>query len=626
MADAPSSSGEGATTTLNILCQILPPPGRFTIENLPLTITVGQLRARISETFPGNPHPSTQRLIYQGKALLDDNVTLGGFLPSTNDSTHALHLVLPPPEPTHALASGASHPSSQAVSDRLRPLRARPFATGTPGLFGNSAANPSPFGPNPTAGSGLFGPNAAHSSGFGSNAPAGSSPFGPNAAHPSGFGSNAPAGSSLFGSNRPTGSGLFGPIPANPSPFGPGITGFGPAHPNGNPFGSLHNTNTGGGFQGFQPQPAETDDNTNLRLANLRSQTEEIERQLERGLLASSMRHIVNVRTELLGIQDAQFNRRRPLPEVGALIARIMDAYTRVCQLENMQLRERTSTSSHSHASANLETNAQGRCIVNSSVSENHSIFIMTGPGGSPQVILAPGAQLDGTIYLPGAQLDGTIYSPPAAASDAPVPPQPPQNAAIVENVFRQAMPNQQRRGNNIEQAGLARHMSRIWLFVRLWFVCYLTSEPGTWRRYIMVAVSMLVTLLSETEIPQQILRAVITPAQRHLEALARVGGPADPAATANDPRFQAFSMREQLRRIERSILLLLASVVPGLGEREVEAHYAAERGAELRRQEQEQAQAQEQQAQTTEAEGSTNPAAQQEAPASQPEPTPAQN
>jgi hypothetical protein len=346
------------------------------------------------------------------------------------------------------------------------------------------------------------------------------------------------------------------------------------------------------------------------------------------------MRHIVNVRTELLGIQDAQFNRRRPLPEVGALIARIMDAYTRVCQLENMQLRERTSTGSHSHASANIATNAQGCCILNSSVSENHSIFIVTGPGGTPQVILAPGAQLDGTIHLPGAQLDGTIYSPPAAASDAPVPPQPAQNAAIVENVFRQAMPNQQRRGNNIEQAGLARHMSRIWLFVRLWFVCYLTSEPGTWRRYIMVAVSMLVTLLSETDIPQQILRAVITPAQRHLEALARVGGPADPAATANDPRFQAFSMREQVRRIERSILLLLASVVPGLGEREVEAHLAAERGAELRRQEQEQeqaqaqaqAQAQEQQAQATEAEGSTNPAAQQEAPASQPEPTPAQN
>jgi hypothetical protein len=329
------------------------------------------------------------------------------------------------------------------------------------------------------------------------------------------------------------------------------------------------------------------------------------------------MRHIVNVRTELLGIQDAQFNRRRPLPEVGALIARIMDAYTRVCQLENMQLRERASTNSNSQASANLENHAQGRCIVNSSVSENHGLFILTGPGGSPQVILGP-----------GAQLDGTVYSPSAVASDAPVPPQPPQNAAMVENVFRQAMPNQQRRGNHVEQAGLARHMSRIWLFVRLWFVCYLTSEPGTWRRYIMVAASMLVTLLSETEIPQQILRAVITPAQRHLEALARVGGPADPAAAANDARFQAFSMREQLRRIERSILLLLASVIPGLGEREVEAHYAAERGAELRRQEQEQAQtqAQEQQAQTTEAEGSTNPAAQQEAPASQPGPTPAQN
>lgn len=86
MADAPSSSGEGATTTLSILCQTLPSPGRFPIHNLALTTTVGQLRVRISETFPGNPHPSTQRLIYQGKALLDDNVTLGDFLPSTNVS------------------------------------------------------------------------------------------------------------------------------------------------------------------------------------------------------------------------------------------------------------------------------------------------------------------------------------------------------------------------------------------------------------------------------------------------------------------------------------------------------------------------------------------------------------
>jgi hypothetical protein len=97
MADAPSPS-EGASANLNILCQTLPPPGRFPMTNLPLTITIGQLRNRIAEIFPGNPPPATQRLIYQGRALLDDSVTLGAILPSANVSLLKLQFLLLSPD------------------------------------------------------------------------------------------------------------------------------------------------------------------------------------------------------------------------------------------------------------------------------------------------------------------------------------------------------------------------------------------------------------------------------------------------------------------------------------------------------------------------------------------------
>ncbi|KAJ5312134.1 hypothetical protein N7508_002964 [Penicillium antarcticum] len=532
MAAVPSPSVED-TANLNILCQTLPPPGRFPIRDLPLSTTIGQLRARIAETFPGNPPPSAQRLIYQGRGLLDDSVTLRALLPFANNTSYAIHLVLPPPEPTPVAAAG--------VSSTTRPPLARPFGPGHHGLFGDSAANTRAFGQTPPAGSGMFGTNAA------------------------GFTSNPPA---------------------NPNPFGQANPGLGNPFNNSflngrNPFGQAENSNTG------------ADDDTRLRLANFRVQIEDVERQLEVNFTPSMIQHIINIRTELLGIQDIQFGRRRPLPEVGELIARIMNTYTRACQLESLQSHERPA-----HSNYNFGEN---------------TIYLLTRERRNSQYFLAPNAQ----VYQ-------NTYAATAAASDEPLPPQPPQNQAMAENVVRQAIPNQQRHGVNIEQAGLAHHMSRIWLFARLWIVCYLTSDPGSWRRYIMVAISVLATFLSGTEVPGQILRAVLTPAMRHLEDLARAGGPADPASAANNARAEEFSLREQLRRLERSILLLVASIVPGLGERQVEARNAAEAEAERMRQQQMQAQ-QEQEAQTTEAEASSVPAAEEEASASQPEQAPAQ-
>ena len=167
-------------------------------------------------------------------------------------------------------------------------------------------------------------------------------------------------------------------------------------------------------------------------------------------------------------------------------------------------------------------------------------------------------------------------------------------------------MLNHQRRGNNVEHAGLARHIRRIWLFTRLWLFCYLTSAPGTWRRYIFVGIALLVTFFSETDIPRQFATTIISPIQRHLEGLTHAGGPADRATqtVANDAAAE-FNIWDQIRRAERALVFLFASLVPGLGERHVQARTAADQAfvAEQERQarerqEQEQARERERQEQ----------------------------
>lgn len=98
MATEASSSqptAMGATSrsiTLHILCQSLPPPSRFTLENIPLSITLFQLKERIEVSFPGNPRASTQKLIYRGKVLNVNDATLAAVVSSVDVSTYVLWL------------------------------------------------------------------------------------------------------------------------------------------------------------------------------------------------------------------------------------------------------------------------------------------------------------------------------------------------------------------------------------------------------------------------------------------------------------------------------------------------------------------------------------------------------
>lgn len=70
------------TVTIHILSPSLPAPSRFTLRDLPLETTVGQLRARITHSLPGHPAPSTQRLIYRGRPLANNNDTMADMFRS----------------------------------------------------------------------------------------------------------------------------------------------------------------------------------------------------------------------------------------------------------------------------------------------------------------------------------------------------------------------------------------------------------------------------------------------------------------------------------------------------------------------------------------------------------------
>lgn len=97
-AAATAPSGEEnrrlRTITIHILSPSLPAPNRFTINDLPIETTVGELRARITQALPSQPAPSTQRLIYQGRPLLNNTQMLSEVLGTVEVGLHPLQLQL----------------------------------------------------------------------------------------------------------------------------------------------------------------------------------------------------------------------------------------------------------------------------------------------------------------------------------------------------------------------------------------------------------------------------------------------------------------------------------------------------------------------------------------------------
>ncbi|KAJ6191321.1 hypothetical protein N7519_001342 [Penicillium mononematosum] len=487
--DAPS------TITLHILCQSLPPPSRFTLENVPLSSTIAQLKGRIEQSFPNNPQASHQRLIYRGKPLTVDDATLRAVVSSMENGTDSMHLVLPP-EPIHREAA----PGSEIPQD-------------------------SPFG------------NSAQASTSSST-----------------WLDHSNSDASVTASSVPSYSSI--PRTSGATPTSPHVT-----------INQYINSSLTNRHSATTTAPEAGGTDVSQHVLTLRRHVEEIEGQLDRRIMPSTG-NIIRIRNQLLEIQDARPARQLPLPGVAELVGRILDAQQRARLMEYMQQQQ-------SQASVPPQAPIT-QSFSNTFAPGSMQFFMLASPTGERHLVRQP------WVTQPTTQRAGSPNIAPANEQGAPQAPQVPQalnqNVAVVQNALRQAMLNQQRRGNNVEHAGLARHIRRIWLFTRLWLFCYLTSAPGTWRRYIFVGIALLVSFFSETNIPRQFATSIVSPIQRHLEGLTHAGGPADRATQtgANDAAVE-FNIWDQIRRTERALVFLFASLVPGIGERHVQARTAAD-------------------------------------------------
>lgn len=133
--------------------------------------------------------------------------------------------------------------------------------------------------------------------------------------------------------------------------------------------------------------------------------------------------------------------------------------------------------------------------------------------------------------------------------------------------------------------------LRRLWLLVRLWLLSYLVSGAGTWTRLLFITLGTIYTIFDEIRILRRITQLIVEPVQRHLEGLV-MDGPRQTEGNRDQPGpdgRNAFLMTVQdyLRRAERSLVLLVASLIPGVGERQIAARIAAEAAARARQEEQ---------------------------------------
>lgn len=121
------------TILLHVLSPSIEVPNKLTFPHVPISTTVAELKTKICDAVPTRPSPDRQRLIYGGKALVQEAATLKDIFTQEKVRVYALdtlllaypheqidqsealslHLVLPPAAPTQA-----PRPSTPSVVPR----------------------------------------------------------------------------------------------------------------------------------------------------------------------------------------------------------------------------------------------------------------------------------------------------------------------------------------------------------------------------------------------------------------------------------------------------------------------------------------------------------------------------
>ncbi|EXJ94898.1 hypothetical protein A1O1_00016 [Capronia coronata CBS 617.96] len=274
------------------------------------------------------------------------------------------------------------------------------------------------------------------------------------------------------------------------------------------------------------------------------------------------------------------------------------------------------------------------RSSVENLLPTNAVAWIVSSPAGPEALLFQPGHGFFATTQQQTPQQSGTQYASqgPAPGNQpiAVVPLQPAEEEGPVNINVRIAQPRRnhmpaapalaQVRRNEADNDLFAFLIQRGWLFLRLYLFMFVFSEPGTWKRWLLIVTAAIVCLQPRNG---PFVRALAA-ARRHLDNLIAPPAPRPQPAPAAEARQQpqvqplqnavneipvlrpanvrgavqitpeeaaarlnrqhhdgsANSWRDTFYRIEQSTALFLASLIPGVGERHVRAREEARREA----------------------------------------------
>ena len=320
-----------------------------------------------------------------------------------------------------------------------------------------------------------------------------------------------------------------------------------------------------------------------MRLEEIQRQVGTAEYLLDRGITPLLMDQLDRVKPLLLDLYY-----RIPLAQhdrgiIRDLLLRIVTLGTRAAQLRVDQVHAR----------------------INNHILESHS-YLLVSPDGYHAVLSSPHKARTAQTMNPQARAPEahTHLNNDNISNDNN------NNDVVFENVVRQGVLNRgPRRRQQARNRGLARSLRTMWMFIRLYLFCCVLSEPDSWTHLCLVALSAFTAIIWETVVPQYLYQSFVVPIQRHLEGLLQFGidgplqqtqgatvarPPAPPRSSSSSSRWAQGArepttrnsgslvplpgeLRNNLRRVERSVALFMASLIPGVGERHVEARQAVE-------------------------------------------------
>ncbi|OKL64104.1 hypothetical protein UA08_01042 [Talaromyces atroroseus] len=587
--EAPKDSSPAIS--LRILSPSFESSQRLSFDNLPASTTVADVKNLITPLAPNHPTPDQQRLIYRGRPLLDNSAALQDVLEPPLQSVHTLHLVLPPgPEISNNLYVASDSTLRYRNVPNPSPNRSASLFTapGVPNAISTSRDHTTTQTDSQGPGQNSTVPPTS-----GVNVPSVQSRIPAGVGHPSSeelmrqaieqhrrraeelnmFVDRArtiinsqttrirsQAGNTL---NAPRTENI-GQFPRPPLADNPTVVhGANAQAPSANTL-NIHNVLNNGVSQ-------------NLLVARITAQIMLFELDLDRGV-APSIDSIAAVRNQLYAISDARY--RQPSIATGdfeGLIQRLQNINARAFQIRQSEYVRRLYSRYTTRAGTAPQT------------IPSHEYYLITTASGEQMMLTAP---------------------PPSTVQEVsqetvPVFPDPAQAARgnginefgfvpnnVMHNVVREAVLNQQPIRANNRNGNFGQNIRRFWLFMRLFFFCYLFTDSGSWERFLFVAVAAFIAFFSESNLTGRLFNFILQPIQRHLEGLIHGGAAAAAPAPAqqdndqpNQPRAPTGGAQQALRRIERAVALFIASLIPGLGERQVEVRNAAEEAARNARQ-----------------------------------------